>query len=252
MAWCPFIADSKLKLCRLTSHIDPYLIHFHIYSCCSWCLQCVHSHVHTLYANILQTCIAATASLHCLLHLRSQTKSKCYRGATKEAPGSLASAKCFFGEYLCMEDPPKIVYNPEQKRRILYDFVEVVGNRKRSETKKYVDANKNWWNPSDLRLVLIMLQRLWFRLNILWSYILWEANDIRWHPTARISMHLPLKIPGSRRAWLPAAMARVHLLQPWNSETPVTVGWCRQMEKSWELVTSVKKHYLPNRRNLSR
>lgn len=90
----------------------------------------------------MQTCVAATASLHCLLHLRSQTKSKCYRGATKEAPGSLASAKCFFGEYLCMEDPPKIAYNPEQKRRILYDFVEVVGNRNEVNRKNMLMQTK--------------------------------------------------------------------------------------------------------------
>lgn len=242
VSWCPFIADSKLKLRCLTSHIDPYLIHishlftlFMVFTVCSFsCAYIICKH--------MQTCVAATASLHCLLHLRSQTKSKCYRGATKEAPGSLASAKCFFwGNIWCMEDPPKIAH---------MDLVWLCwscGKPKRSETKKCVDTNKNRWNHIDLRLVLTMLQCLCMEF----IQVEYSLNDIQ-PPESPCTFPLKyIKILGSRRAWLPTAMVRVHL-QPWNSEKPVTVGWCRQMEKSWELVTSVKKHDLPNRRNLSR
>ena len=41
-----------------------------------------------------------------------------------------------------MEDPPKIAYNPEQKRRILYDFVEVVGNRNEVNRKNMLMQTK--------------------------------------------------------------------------------------------------------------
>lgn len=147
----------------------------------------------------------------------------------------------FLGNIWCMEDPPKIAH---------MDLVWLCwsyGKPKRSETKKCVDTNKNRWNHIDLRLVLTMLQCLCMEF----IQVEYSLNDIQ-PPESPCTFPLKyIKILGSRRAWLPTAMVRVHL-QPWNSEKPVTVGWCRQMEKSWELVTSVKKHDLPNRRNLSR
>ena len=119
--------DSKLKT------LSPYFTYwciFHIYARCSWCSQCVHSHVHTLYADICRpVSLLLPVYIACFIWDPKPSPS-----ATEEPRNRRQAVwpqpSVFWGNIWCMEDPPKIAH---------MDLVWLCwscGKPKRSETQK--------------------------------------------------------------------------------------------------------------------
>ena len=155
-----------------------------VFIVCLYILMCIH-HMQT-YADLYRCYCQFTLLASSEIPNQVQVLQRSHE--TGARPFGLSQV-FFWGEYLCMEDPPKIAH---------MDLVWLCwsyGKPKRSETQKYVDANKNRWNHIDLRPVLMMFQLLCTEfIQVEYSLVifLWEANDIQWHPTARISMiHAP-------------------------------------------------------------